>query len=176
AAIAYQESHWNPQAESPTGVRGMMMLTLPTAKEMAVSDRLDAGQSLRGGARYLKNIRRRLPDDITEPDRTWLALAAYNIGLGHLEDARVITDRQGGDPDLWLEVMERLPLLQKSKYFQNVRYGYARGLEAATYVQNIRHYYSILQWQDIPDNKALPPLRSEDYLPDVIGNLGLLAL
>jgi membrane-bound lytic murein transglycosylase F len=176
AAIAYQESHWNPQATSPTGVRGMMMLTLPTAREMAVDNRLDAGQSLRGGARYLKNIKRRLPDDIYDPDRTWLALAAYNIGMGHLEDARVITDRQGGNPHLWLDVMERLPLLQKSKHFQNVRYGYAHGVEAVTYVQNIRHYYSILQWQDIPDNKAQPPLRSDDYLPDVLRDIDLLAL
>ncbi|RLA46898.1 MAG: membrane-bound lytic murein transglycosylase MltF [Gammaproteobacteria bacterium] len=176
AAIAYQESHWHPQAASPTGVRGMMMLTLPTAEEMGVDNRLDAGQSLRGGARYLKNIKRRLPHDIYEPDRTWLALAAYNIGMGHLEDARVITDRQGGDPHLWRDVMQRLPLLQKSKYFQSVRYGYARGLEAATYVQNIRHYYSILQWQDIPDNKVQPPLRTEDYLPAALHNLDLLAL
>ena len=176
AAIAYQESHWNPQAESPTGVRGMMMLTLPTSQEMGVKNRLDAAQSLRGGARYLKNIKRRLPNDIYEPDRTWLALAAYNIGMGHLEDARVITDRQGGDPHLWREVMERLPLLQKARYYQNTRYGYARGLEAVSYVQNIRHYYSILEWQDIPQNKAQPPLRAGDYLPDVLRDIGLPAL
>ena len=176
AAIAYQESHWNPKAASPTGVRGMMMLTLPTAREMGVDNRLDAAQSLRGGARYLKNIKRRLPNDIYEPDRTWLALAAYNIGMGHLEDARVITERQGGDPHLWQDVMERLPLLQKSKHYQTTRYGYARGLEAVTYVQNIRHYFSILEWQDIPDHKALPPLRTEEYLPAVLRDVGLLAL
>jgi len=176
AAVAYQESYWNPLATSPTGVRGMMMLTLPTAREMGVDDRLDAAQSLRGGARYLKNIKRRLPGDIHEPDRTWLALAAYNIGMGHLEDARVITERQGGDPHLWRDVIKALPLLQKSKHFQNTRYGYARGLEAATYVQNIRHYYSILEWQDIPENKALPPMRAEDYLPAAVSNVSLLAL
>jgi len=143
---------------------------------MGVSDRLDPTQSLRGGARYLKNIKRRLPDDIFEPDRTWMALAAYNIGMGHLEDARVITERRGGDPHLWRDVMDSLPLLQKTRYYQNTRYGYARGLEAATYVQNIRHYLSILEWQDIPDNQALPPLRTEDYLPDRIHDIGLLAL
>ena len=176
AAVAYQESYWNPLATSPTGVRGMMMLTLPTAREMGVDNRLDAAQSLRGGARYLKNIKRRLPGDIHEPDRTWLALAAYNIGMGHLEDARVITERQGGDPHLWRDVIKALPLLQKSKHFQNTRYGYARGLEAATYVQNIRHYYSILEWQDIPENKALPPMRAEDYLPAAVSNVSLLAL
>jgi len=169
AAIAYQESHWNPQARSPTGVRGMMMLTLPTAKEMGVENRLDVLQSLRGGARYLKNMKRRLPQRIAEPDLTWFALAAYNIGLGHLEDARVLTQRQGGDPDIWTEVMERLPLLQQSKYFQKLRHGYAKGTEPVTYVQNIRHYHSILQWQDIAQNKPLPPLQTDEYLPKSVG-------
>ncbi|MDZ7782295.1 MAG: membrane-bound lytic murein transglycosylase MltF [Halioglobus sp.] len=176
AAIAYQESHWNPLAASPTGVRGMMMLTLPTAREMGVDNRLDAGQSLRGGARYYKNIKRRLPPDIVEPDRTWMALAAYNIGMGHLEDARVLTERQGGDPHLWRDIMERLPLLQQSKFYKTLRYGYARGTEAVNYVQNIRHYYRILQWQDIPGNNARPPLRSEEYLPEPVRDLNLQAL
>ena len=176
AAIAYQESHWDPKAESPTGVRGMMMLTVPTAKEVGVTDRLDAGQSLRGGARYLKQIKRRLPDDIYEPDRTYMALAAYNIGRGHLEDARLLTDRQGGDPHLWSDVMLRLPQLQNSKYYQTVRHGYARGQEAATYVQNIRHYQGILEWQDIARNKPLPPIEVEDYLPEILAGLKLQAL
>ena len=176
AAIAYQESYWDPQAESPTGVRGMMMLTVPTAKEVGVTDRLDPGQSLRGGARYLKQIKRRLPDDIYEPDRTYMALAAYNIGRGHLEDARLLTDRQGGDPHLWSDVMPRLPQLQNSKYYQTVRHGYARGQEAATYVQNIRHYRGILEWQDIARSKPLPPIETVDYLPSVIVGLKLQAL
>lgn len=176
AAIAYQESHWNPKAESPTGVRGMMMLTLPTAREMGINNRLDVGESLRGGARYLKNIKRRLPDDIYEPDRTYMALAAYNIGRGHLEDARVLTERQGGDPHLWADVLERLPLLQKSRYYETLKHGYARGQEAATYVQNIRHYHGILQWQDIASNKLLPPIRAEEYLPEQLSGLSLRAL
>ena len=176
AAIAYQESHWNPRAVSPTGVRGMMMLTLPTAREMGVQNRLNPGDSLRGGARYLKNIRRRLPARIQEPDRTWLALAAYNIGMGHLEDARVLTQRHGGNPDMWQDVMEHLPLLQKPSHYRTTRYGFARGQEAVTYVQNIRHYYSILQWQDIPDSKPLPPLKVDDYLPQRVRNLQLRAL
>ncbi len=173
AAIAYQESRWDPNATSPTGVRGMMMLTKPTARELGVENRLDVTQSLRGGARYLKDLKRRLPKRLQEPDRTWMALAAYNIGLGHLEDARVITQRQGGNPDLWQDVMQRLPLLQDSKYYEKTRYGYARGKEAVTLVQNIRHYYNILAWQDIPDNQPIPPLRSEDYIPNEIDNLQL---
>ncbi len=176
AAIAYQESHWDPQATSPTGVRGMMMLTVPTAREMGVDDRTDPLQSLRGGARYLKNIKRRLPSDIYEPDRTWFALAAYNIGMGHLEDARVLTERQGGDPHLWNDVLERLPLLQKSKYYETVRYGYARGLEAVTYVQNIRHYYNILHWQDLPEQQQLPPAMLDAYLPELLQHTRMSAL
>ncbi len=164
-AIAYQESHWNPRATSPTGVRGMMMLTLPTARELGVKNRLDPLQSLRGGARYLKNIKRRLPQRIEEPDLTWFSLAAYNIGLGHLEDARVITQRLGGDPDNWANVSKHLPLLQNSKYYQRARHGYARGSEPVNYVKNIRHYYSILQWQDIAANKPLPPVETDNYLP-----------
>jgi membrane-bound lytic murein transglycosylase F len=169
AAIAYQESHWDPLATSPTGVRGMMMLTRPTAKEMGVKNRLDALQSLRGGARYLKNMKRRLPQRIGEPNLTWFALAAYNVGLGHLEDARVLTQRQGGDPDVWADVIQRLPLLQQSNYYQTLRHGYARGSEPVTYVENIRHYYRILQWQDIAQNKPMPPLQTDEYLPKSVG-------
>ena len=105
-----------------------------------------------------------------------MALAAYNIGMGHLEDARKLTDRQGGDPHLWREVMERLPLLQKSQFYKTTRYGYARGLEAVTYVQNIRHYYSILQWQEIPGNNAQPPISIEELLPPEIREISLQAL
>ena len=176
AAIAYQESHWNPRARSPTGVRGMMMLTQATAREMSVKNRLDALQSMRGGARYLKKIKRLLPDDIYEPDRTWFALAAYNIGRGHLEDARVLTERDGGDPHLWSDVKERLPLLQRSKYYKTLKHGYARGSEPVTYVKNIRHYFNILAWQDIAANRPLPPVDADQYLPEPAQKLGLSAL
>ncbi|TGD73948.1 membrane-bound lytic murein transglycosylase MltF [Mangrovimicrobium sediminis] len=176
AAVAYQESHWNPLAQSPTGVRGMMMLTEPTAREMGVEDRLDPAESLRGGVRYLKNMIRRLPTDIGEPDRTFMALAAYNIGRAHLEDARVLTERQGGDPHIWSDVMLRLPLLENRKYYNEVRHGYARGQEAVTYVQNIRHYRSILEWEDLTSNRPAPPVHIEDYLPEVLRGVSLRSL
>jgi len=176
AALAYKESQWNPRATSPTGVRGMMMLTEPTARDLGVDNRLDATQSLRGGARYLKDIVRRLPKRIKEPDRTWMALAAYNIGIAHLEDARVLTQRQGGDPNLWSDVMERLPMLQQTRYFQDTRYGYARGREAVGLVQNVRHYRNILALQEIPDQQPQPPLRADDYLPQVLRGVELNAL
>ena len=148
AAMSYQESHWNPRAKSPTGVRGMMMLTLTTAKELGVRSRLDAEQSIRGGAQYFSSLVKRIPDRIKEPDRIWFALAAYNVGLGHVEDARVITQRQGGNPDLWVDVKQRLPLLRQKRHYKTTRYGYARGNEAVTYVENIRRYYDTLVWLD----------------------------
>lgn len=166
AAISYQESHWNPRARSPTGVRGMMMLTLPTAKAVGVTNRLDAEQSLRGGARYFRQIHQRIPQDVVEPDRTWFALAAYNVGLGHLEDARVITQRQGGDPDRWTDVKERLPLLERHQFYSKTRFGYARGREPVNYVQNIRHYYSLMTWSDLARQRTPPPQSMDQYLPD----------
>ena len=176
AALAYQESQWNPRATSPTGVRGMMMLTRTTARELGVDNRLDALQSLRGGARYFKELMRRLPKSIEQPDRTWMALAAYNVGMGHLHDARALTESQGGDPNLWQDVEQRLPLLQKSKYYKNTRFGYARGQEAVTLVQNIRHYHSVLEWQDLTQNQPLPPVPAEEYFPPVVEGVEFLAL
>jgi membrane-bound lytic murein transglycosylase F len=176
AAISYQESHWDPKATSRTGVRGMMMLTLATAEDLDVTDRTDPAQSLRGGARYFKSLRRRLPDDIAEPDRSWLALAAYNIGMGHLEDARVLTERQGGDPHLWRDVMDALPLLEEPQHYQSLRYGYARGLEAVRYVQNIRHYYNILRWQTARAERPEAPREVAPLLPPALRGLQLRAL
>jgi len=149
AAISYQESGWNPQAKSPTGVRGMMMLTLPTAKELGVVNRLDVHESLTGGALYYQRLKRQLPDRIQEPDRSWLALAAYNVGAGHLEDARRITEHRGGDPDSWFHVKESLPLLTNPEWYRKTRYGYARGYEPVRYVQQVRHYYNVLRWHDL---------------------------
>ncbi len=174
AAISYQESHWDPEATSVTGVRGMMMLTQATANELGVDDRTDPAESMRGGARYFKRIRRRLPNDILEPDRTWFALAAYNIGRGHLEDARVLTERRGGDPHLWEDVMANLPLLENQKHFSTLRYGYARGLEAVRYVQNIRHYYDVLRLQSARDQAPQPPVDIAELLPEGLQDLRLL--
>ena len=151
AAIGYQESHWDPTAVSPTGVRGIMMLTQAAAQDMDINNRLDPAQSIMGGAHYLMQMKERIPDDIPEPDRTWLALAAYNIGLGHLQDARILTRKNKGDPDKWVDVKQNLPLLSKKKWFQQTRYGYARGREPVRYVENIRSYYDILVWHTEKD-------------------------
>ena len=166
AAIAYQESHWDPEARSPTGVRGMMMITQVTARELGVTDLLDPRQSLRGGARFLKDLQRRLPPDIENPDRLWMALAAYNIGMGHLEDARILAERRGMDPHLWQDVRAQLPSLQNPDIYPTTRFGFARGEEAVTYVDNIRQYYSILQLQSVPDARLQPPVDSRALSQD----------
>lgn len=145
AAQAYQESHWRPRAKSPTGVRGMMMLTLTTAKELGIKNRLDPVASIMGGAYYLNKLRKRLPKSVTEPDRTWLALAAYNVGMGHLWDARKLAKRLKKDPDSWQDLATVLPLLSNKKYYRTVKHGYARGNEPVNYVTNIRDYQDILE-------------------------------
>jgi membrane-bound lytic murein transglycosylase F len=144
AAIGYQESHWRPQAKSPTGVRGIMMLTLRTARQLNVESRLDPRQSILGAARYLSSLKGRLPDRIPEPDRTWMALAAYNVGFGHLEDARMLTQRGGGDPDNWVDVKRTLPLLTQRQWYEQTRHGYARGREPVRFVENVRRYHDLL--------------------------------
>jgi len=148
AAIAYQESHWNPDAVSPTGVRGIMMLTEHTSEMMEVSDRLDARSSILGGAHYFSRVLRKVPGRIAEPDRSWLAVAAYNLGFGHLEDARILTQSLGASPDSWEQVRERLPLLNDEQWHRRVQRGYAPGQTAVTYVDNVRRYYEILMWMD----------------------------
>ncbi len=98
AAMGYQESHWNPNAVSPTGVRGIMMLTLRTASDLKVKNRLDPASSISGGTRYFKKTLARIDEDIPEPDRTWMAMAAYNVGYYHLQDAREITRKRKKRP------------------------------------------------------------------------------
>lgn len=150
AAIAYQESHWDPNATSPTGVRGMMMLTKDTATRMNVTHRTNAEQSIRGGAEYLHLLMNQLPQTIKAEDRIWFGLAAYNMGNGHLLDLRRLTKQLGGNPDEWLDVKKNLPLLAEKRYYSKLKYGYARGFEALQYVENIRRYYnSIMNYQRV---------------------------
>ena len=147
AAQAYQESHWNRRARSPTGVRGIMMLTLTTAKEMGVESRLDVEQSIMGGAKYLNRLEARIPDTVKGEDRWWYALAAYNVGMGHLQDARSLAIDLDLDPDNWRDLKGVLPLLAQKKYYKDLKYGFARGTEPVSYVRQIRNYQNILQAQ-----------------------------
>lgn len=149
-----------------------MMLTRNTAKELNVVDRRDPQQSLRGGARFIKNLLRRLPADIEQPHRLWMALAAYNIGLGHLEDARVIAEKRGLNPHIWSDVRSQLPKLQNPDVYPSTRFGFARGNEAVTYVDNIRQYYSTLQLMAVADERIQPPIN----VAEMAGNNSALAL
>ncbi len=160
AAIGYQESHWDPAAISPTGVRGIMMLTTETAADLKVANRENAAESIRGGARYFQQIMAQLPPQITEPDRTWMALAAYNQGVGHLLDARSLAAQLGGDPNRWLDVRNALPLLSRERWFKKTRHGYARGREAVGFVGNVRNYYDMLSWMTQGEAVAAKPLIS----------------
>ncbi len=145
AAISYQESHWNPYARSPTGVRGLMMLTMPTAKSLGIKNRIDPEQSVKGGAKFLQQLLNRLPVSIPEKERIWFALAAYNMGYGHMLDARKITRLRGQNPNLWIHVSNNLHLLHQRKWYQKTQYGFARGVQARSYVSNVRLFYQSLQ-------------------------------
>jgi len=158
AALAFQESHWDPLATSPTGVRGMMMLTSSTADRLGVKDRLDPRQSIVAGAKYFRDLRESLPARITEPDRTWMALAAYNQGLGHLEDARVLSQRLGFSPDVWIDIKKALPLLSRSDYYITLKHGFARGGEALALTENVRTFYDILMRLEEPHRPDAPML------------------
>jgi membrane-bound lytic murein transglycosylase F len=144
AALGYQESYWDSKSVSPTGVRGFMMLTRSTAEELGVVDREDPAASIEGGARYLRHLLDRIPKRVQMPDRLWFALAAYNVGLAHLEDARILTQKQGGDPDRWTDVKQRLPLLADPTWYTQTKYGYARGEEPVRFVNRVRTYYDVL--------------------------------
>ena len=154
AAIGYQESHWRAGAVSPTGVRGIMMLTEATADYLGIDDREDPADSIAGGAEYYARQTERVADTVGEPDRTWMALAAYNVGFNHVKDARMIVEWQGGNPDSWVDLSAALPLLSQRKWYSQVPYGYARGWEPVLYVNNIRAYYNILVWLTEQEEEA----------------------
>ena len=148
AAVGYQESKWQPKAVSPNGAQGIMMLMAETAGTVGVSDRLDPRQSIHGGAKYLAQVIQTIPERIPEPERTWLALASYNVGYGHLEDARVLAQMQGRNPDAWEDVKQFLPLLAQPQWHTRVKRGYARGWEPVKFVEQVRGFLAVLEWKD----------------------------
>ncbi|RLC45212.1 MAG: membrane-bound lytic murein transglycosylase MltF, partial [Candidatus Cloacimonadota bacterium] len=145
ASIAYQESHWNPRAKSFTGVRGIMMLTKSTAKMLGVKNRIDPKQSIVGGTRHIKQMIKFVPDEVKGENRLKFALAAYNVGMGHIEDARKLAKRLGFNQNIWSDLKQVLPLLSKKKYYKTLKHGYARGEEPVKYVESIYDYRNILE-------------------------------
>ncbi len=156
AAIGYQESRWDESAVSPTGVQGLMMLTAETARRVGITERGNARDSIQGGARYYRLVEKTIPERIPEPDRTWLTLAAYNVGYGHLEDARILTQRRGKDPDRWADVRDNLPLLAQERYFTTLKRGYARGWEPVGFVRNVQTYTELLRWMIADEPESAP--------------------
>jgi membrane-bound lytic murein transglycosylase F len=146
AAVGYQESKWQTHAASADGALGIMMLTTDAASTVGVKDRSDQWQNILGGAKYLAQVIDSIPNRIGEPDRTWLALAAYNVGYGHLEDARVMAQMRGKDPDSWNDVRTQLPLLADEQWYSRAKRGYARGWEPARFVEQVRRYLAVLEW------------------------------
>ena len=145
ASISYQESHWNTFNTSPTNVRGLMMLTEDTSDMMKVTDRLDPKQSIPAGAKFFVWIKDQFPDRIQEPDKTYMALASYNIGWGHIEDARILAQRLKLNPDRWADVKKTMMLLTEAKYYVNAKHGYCGCAQPVIYTESIRSYYSILE-------------------------------
>jgi membrane-bound lytic murein transglycosylase F len=146
AAVGYQESRWDNHAASADGAAGIMMLTADTARTMGVINRHDSRQNISGGAAYFAQVLQMIPARIAEPDRTWLALAAYNVGFGHLEDARVLAQAHGKDADSWSVVSQYLPMLAQERWYSQARRGYARGWEPVRFVEQVRGFLSVLEW------------------------------
>jgi len=162
AAIGYQESKWDPDAESSMGASGMMMLTSNTADSLGVEDRSDAHESILAGARYFQTVRDKVPAHIPEPDRTWLAIAAYNVGYGHVEDARRLAQMRGKNPDSWQDVREQLPLLSDETWYERLKHGFARGAEPAQFVDRIQRFLKLLEWQPGSALKVQPATENPD--------------
>ena len=165
AAIGYQESKWNPIAQSGDGAFGVMMLTSDTADAMGIADRSNPEQNISAGARYFASVREKLPDRIPEPDRTWLTVAAYNVGFGHLEDARVLAQTRGKNPDSWSDVRDQLPLLGEERWYSLVKRGYARGWEPVQFVDRVQRFLTLLEWQPGDGVAAAPPLAPTAEVP-----------
>ncbi len=144
AAMSYEESQWKSGAVSATGVKGLMQLTQNTAKEVGVQNRENPFESIEGGAKYFNHIKAKIHPNIAEPDRTWFALAAYNVGLQHLSDAMLITSQQKENQHRWVDVKKYLPLLAVPTLCGQLRWGCARGEEPVNYVKRVRRYYDML--------------------------------
>ena len=145
AALIYQESHFDPDALSYTGVQGLMQLTAATAEEMGIEDRTDPWQSITGGLKYLHVLDQQFEDIEDEVDRLLFTLASYNVGYGHVRDAQQLAAEKGLPDGKWSSLRQTLPLLRYPKYHRRTRFGYARGTEPVRYVDRILTYYDVLR-------------------------------
>jgi len=165
AAQIYQESHFNPAARSHSGAYGLMQLTIQTARSLGVTDILDPIQNIQAGVLHLKMLYDFF-HEAPEPDRTFIALAAYNVGQGHVWDARDLARQLDLDPDRWDSLEHTLPLLRFRKYYKQSRYGYCRGTQPVTYIRHIFFYYDILKRNDIEYGRIHDPAGGGELMPD----------
>jgi len=164
AAVGYQESKWRPDAVSHQGAYGLMQIILPTARGLGLKDPTNPVSNIMAGAKYIAQLRDQVPEESTEPDRTYLAMAAYNVGIGHLKDALELTREQSGDPTSWPDVRPRLLQLADPAIYRDLRYGYARGSETVNYVENIRAFHDLMIW--VSTREAMLAAReAEDNAP-----------
>ena len=128
---------------------------------------------IKGGARYFRRVLRKIPARIATQDRLWLAIAAYNIGFGHLEDARILTQMQGGNPDEWEQVRERLPLLSEEKWHKRVPRGYAEdpARHLSRTFEEVGGYDEIVLLKDIPFQS-----HCEHHMAPIIGKAAIAYL
>ena len=141
AALAYQESRWSNDARSPTGVKGIMQLTNETAKSLGVDDRMDMAQSIDAAGDYILYLKSRLPKLIKEPERTWFAVGAYNMGLRHILYAYRKARSQGLQRTQWNTVGQLLPTLYGGPF--------GKGVQAKHYVERIQIFTDILRFYDL---------------------------
>ena len=115
---------------------------------MGVKNRLDPYESIMGGTKYLKKLYD-VYDNAPDPDRALIAIAAYNVGKGHVKDAQRIAVAMNLDPNKWPSLEKTLPLLRQRKYYKKSQYGYCRGAEPVFQVRRVLTYYDILKRQAI---------------------------
>ena len=143
AAVAFQESQWDPKARSATQVKGMMMLTLPTAASVGVTNRLDPIQSIYGGAQYLSDLKVNTNYGTSSGDKIAFVLAAYNLGTTNVNNAISSLNKKSIEVT-WLDLEEKLLNLKMSMDSEN----YSRGQQTVDFVERVRDYYYLLVAQN----------------------------
>ena len=142
-AQMWQESSFNPKAESSVGAQGLLQVMPRTAEEMGYPPPLfEPKKAIEAGVKYLDWIRDRFESDVSLENRLWFSLAAYNAGIGHLYDAQRLARQLNLKDNVWFGNVEKAMLrLSEPRYYKNARYGYARGAEPVQYVRNISELY-----------------------------------
>jgi len=140
ASLIYQESRFDPDVESWAGALGLMQIMPITAEHLGVDNIEDPETNISAGVRYLKDLKRIFADVSDENERIKFVLAAYNVGPGHVEDARRLAEKYGADGNVWTGQVETWILKKaQSQYYNDdvVEYGYCRGTEPYRYVREV---------------------------------------